>query len=403
MQRLHRGVGGSPLQTLGLTKVFRGGLPHRKGKRVAAVSNLNMTVPTGAIYGFLGPNGAGKTTTGNIDQNIIKTLSLTKVFKTKITLQMLGGAREKIAVDRLNITVPKKTIYGFLGPNGAGKTTTIRMLVGLIKPTSGTASICGHTIDDDLHGAQKCIGYMPDAVRFPSMKSVSLLELLGEYTGLERTQARRNALELLSWAGLDDHNTLNTKINKWSAGMQRKFLFIQAMLHKPEVLILDEPTANLDPVARRNLIDLLKRAVAGDPDKSWRPTVLVSSHDLPEVQEVSTIIGFLNHGELIAEGTQDFLRKAINEATGGGATTFIVTGAGLGKIVKDIQDKLGAIVSGVSDTQLTVSTKRSTTLFKDLANIAGKHPDVSIMNMAQEEESLESIFLKLGKLTKTKK
>jgi ABC-2 type transport system ATP-binding protein len=331
----------------------------------------------------------------------LRTLGLTKVFKTKIAVQFLGGARENTAVDHLNITTPKNAIYGFLGPNGAGKTTTIRMIVGLIKPTSGTASICGHTIHDDLRGAQRCIGYMPDAVRLPSMKAVALLEILGEYAGLKRAQARRNALEMLSWAGLDDQGTLNTKVSRWSAGMQRKLLFIQAMLHKPDVLILDEPTANLDPVARRSLIDLLKRAAQGDSDKSWHPTIMISSHDLPEVQEVSTVIGFLSHGTLIAEGTQEALRKAITEATDGGATTFTVTGNGLDKIVEDVKDRLGS-VSGVSDTKFTVTTKHSNTLFKELAIIGEKHPDVSITNLVQEEDSLESIFIKLEKMTKTK-
>jgi ABC-2 type transport system ATP-binding protein len=234
------------------------------------------------------------------------------------------------------------------------------------------------------------------------LRVVSLLETLGEYSGLDRSVARSRALDMLSWAGLDDSSTLDTKVNRWSAGMQRKLLFIQAMLHKPDVLILDEPTANLDPVARRSLIDLLKHVVAGDPDSSWRPTVLVSSHDLPEVQEISTVIGFLNHGVLMAEGTQEFLRKAIDEATGGGAATFTVTGTGLNRIVKEVRDELGAAVLEVNDTQFTMTTRRPSTLFKDLASIAGKHPDVVITNMAQEAR-LESIFLKLEKLTKAKK
>jgi ABC-2 type transport system ATP-binding protein len=207
---------------------------------------------------------------------------------------------------------------------------------------------------------------------------------------------------MLSWAGLDERNALDTKVNRWSAGMQRKLLFIQAMLHKPEALILDEPTANLDPVARRELIDLLKRAVGGDLDGGWRTTVLISSHDLPEVQEISTMIGFLSHGELIAEDTQESLRSALSRAANTGATTFVVSGTNLAKIVNEIRDRLDATVSTTPHGKLTVTTKHANGFFNAVASVVANHPDVTIIDMSQEEEDLESIFLKLEKLTRSR-
>ncbi len=338
--------------------------------------------------------------------SIIRTLSLTKVFPSGSLSSLLrfshnGGGRA--VVDNLNLTVPRGAIYGYLGPNGAGKTTTIKMLVGLLRPTRGTASLRGYTIHDHLREAQRLTGYMPDTIhRFPAMKAIALLETLGQYSGLDRSVARSRALDMLSWACLDGQNVLDTKVNRWSAGMQRKLLFIQAMLHKPDILILDEPTANLDPVARREFIELLNKATNGGFAKDWRATVLISSHDLPEVEEISTKIGFLNHGKLIAEGTKEILRWTIKQATHEGTTIFVVSGTNLIKIVKEIRDRLDATVSTTPRDKLIVSTKHANDFFNTVAGIVANHPDVTITDIAQEEENLESIFLKLEKLTRVR-
>nr|MDO8098384.1 ABC transporter ATP-binding protein [Candidatus Njordarchaeota archaeon] len=339
----------------------------------------------------------------------VRTLSLTKVFpanKISSLLKLNSHGEVKVAVDNLNMKVPRGAVYGYLGPNGAGKTTTIRMLVGLLKPTRGTASICGHTIHDDLRGAQQHMGYMPDIIsKFPPMKAVEFLTLFGELSGLNNGTARRRALDLLSWGNLDDATTLNTKVNKWSAGMQRKLLLIQAMLHNPDVLLLDEPTANLDPVARRELIELLKRVTNGDAadagDRGWRTTVFLSSHDLQEVEEVATHLGFLNRGVLVAEDTKEKMRKAIGAATTG-APTFRITGENLMEVAKQVEDKLQAKLVNLSNTELTVATKHGDKLLSYLAEVAQSNPEVKVTNMTQKEDSLEEIFLKLARLTPQK-
>nr|MDO8099279.1 ATP-binding cassette domain-containing protein [Candidatus Njordarchaeota archaeon] len=133
----------------------------------------------------------------------IRTLNLTKVFKRMLPTGGKSGAT--VAVSNLNLTVPMGAIYGFLGPNGAGKTTTIRMLVGLLQPTSGTASVCGHSIREDMRGAQNHMGYMPDAIRkFPSIRALDFLVLFGGLSGVERETAMKRGRDLLSWAGLDE-------------------------------------------------------------------------------------------------------------------------------------------------------------------------------------------------------
>jgi len=336
MQTLLRGAGDSPLRTLGLTKMFGGGLFHRKGKRVVAVNNLNMTVPSRAIYGFL-------------------------------------------------------------GPNGAGKTTTIRMLVGLLQPTSGAASVCGHSIRDDMRGAQGHIGYVPDNTKFPSMRAQEFLTFFGEMAGVSRSTAISRSRELLAWAGLDDKTTLETKVPKWSAGMQRKLLVAQALVHQPDVLILDEPTANLDPVARRSLINLLKRAAAGGR------TVLLSSHDLPEVQEVCTHMGFIRRGVLVAEGSKSELFKSIGRLATDRTPVFIVSGRGMREVAKWVEKKLDAKITELQDDRMEVSTKSGERLFKTLADAVENIGGSAVTDMMEKEDTLEDVFLRLSKTTKEDK
>nr|MDO8099649.1 ABC transporter ATP-binding protein [Candidatus Njordarchaeota archaeon] len=325
----------------------------------------------------------------------IRTLNLTKVFKR--ILPVGGKSGTVVAVNDLNLTVPQRSIYGFLGPNGAGKTTTIRMLVGLLLPTSGTASVCGHSIREDVRGAQKHIGYVPDSTKFPSMRAREFLTFFGEVAGITRSTAISRSKELLTWAGLDDKTTLETKVPRWSAGMQRKLLVAQAMIHQPDVLVLDEPTANLDPVARRSLINLLKRVAAGGR------IVLLSSHDLPEVQEVCTHMGFIRHGDLVAEGSKSELFKSIGRLATDRTATFIVSGRGMKDIAKWVEKKLGAKITELQDDRMEVSTKSGERLFKVLADAVENIGGSAVTDMTEKEDTLEDVFLRLSKTTREDK
>jgi len=198
------------------------------------------------------------------------------------------------AVDGLDLTVDRGTVYGFLGPNGAGKTTTIRMLTALLTPTSGTGHVAGASITG-REGIIEHIGYLPESP--PIHEEFTAREQLEYHGGLRNMEPadiddRINTL-LDRFDLLDD---ADDRITTYSKGMRQKTGLIQAIMHEPDVVFLDEPTAGLDPRAARTVRETITDLVAGDT------TVFLSTHILPVMEEVATEVGILYDGELVAEG-----------------------------------------------------------------------------------------------------
>ncbi len=221
--------------------------------------------------------------------NAIETRALTKRFG------------DVVAVDELTLEIPQGTIYGFLGPNGAGKTTTMRMLTTLLRPTSGTASIVGTPITDREAVTAK-LGYLPETPPLyeeltgrEQLEYVAFLQDLPDDVAVERIA---DALDRFDLADAADR-----PISTYSKGMRQKTGLIQAMLHRPAVLFLDEPTAGLDPRAARTVLDVLADVVSDDA------TVLLSTHVLSVVDELADRIGVLHQGRLVAEGTPGGLKR----------------------------------------------------------------------------------------------
>lgn len=202
-----------------------------------------------------------------------------------------------VALQSLDLSIEAGTIYGFLGPNGAGKTTTMRLLTGLSDPTSGTASLSGTPVDDRRSIAD-LVGYLPESP--PLYGEFSGREQLEYVVGLRTLDADRTAErieELL--AQFDLIEDADRRISGYSTGMKQKVAYIQTILHDPPVLLLDEPTAGLDPRAARQL----KESIAQLSETGT--TVFLSTHILPVVEELADTIGVLYDGELVAEGSPD--------------------------------------------------------------------------------------------------
>ena len=202
-----------------------------------------------------------------------------------------------LAVEGLDLDVPAGMIYGFLGPNGAGKTTTIRALLGFIRPTSGTTAIFGHDSWSDGLAARARLGYLvpPDAL-YLDLSGRAQLDYTAELSRAEPTLRDRflDALEL-------DRRTLSRRLGTFSKGMKQKLALTAAFQTDPEVLILDEPTDGLDPLIQRNFEELLReRVVAGR-------TILMSSHDLAEVERVCERVAIVRDGRLVADERVDEL------------------------------------------------------------------------------------------------
>ena len=198
-----------------------------------------------------------------------------------------------LAVDRLTMEVPRGTIYGLLGPNGAGKTTTIRMIMRITPPDSGTITLSGTPIDDEL---RERIGYLPEERGlYRRMRVLDHLEFLGEVRGLARAEARRRASAWLEKLGLADKAA--RKVEELSKGMQQKVQFAGAVIHDPEVVVLDEPFTGLDPIATRLIKDEL------DGMRRRGTTVLFSTHVLPQAEELCDHLCLINRGRAILLGT----------------------------------------------------------------------------------------------------
>ena len=222
------------------------------------------------------------------------------VIETKNLSKRFGvGPKSFYAVNGIDLKVTGG-IHGFLGPNGAGKSTTIKMLVGGLSITSGKAYIKGARVGSMK--AKSYVGYLPEHPKFYHYSFYKYLTYLGRLGGLGRKKARRNALELIEWFELEE--AMERDVNAFSAGMKQKAGLAQALIHEPEVLILDEPTANLDPIGRANLIEQI-RSLADEKEF----TVLVSSHILSEIEKLADDVTIINRGRIILSDKIESLKN----------------------------------------------------------------------------------------------
>ena len=228
--------------------------------------------------------------------SIIRTRDLRKTFKGR------AGAVE--AVKGVDLDVKAGEIFGFLGPNGAGKTTTLRMLATLIPPTSGEATVAGVDLLRDPARVRQQIGYVAQGGGSdPLMTGRGELVIQGRLFGMSRAQAEARATEVL--AALDLTDAARRTTGTYSGGMRRRLDIGMGMVHQPKLLFLDEPTTGLDPQARANLWDEVRRLRAGGT------TVFLTTHYLEEADVLCDRVAIIDHGTIVAEGTPIDLKRAI--------------------------------------------------------------------------------------------
>jgi ABC-2 type transport system ATP-binding protein len=204
------------------------------------------------------------------------------------------------AVKGVSFTVEKGEVLGFLGPNGAGKTTTMRMITGFLPPTGGTATICGHDIQDDPVGAKRCIGYLPEnAPSYHSMTVTEFLTFTAEVRGFAGEELRSRVEAAIEKSRLQGvrHQTVETL----SKGYRQRTCFAQAILHDPPVLVMDEPTDGLDPNQKFVVRQMIR-------DMAAEKAIIVSTHILEEVDAVCTRAIIIARGQIVANGTPAELR-----------------------------------------------------------------------------------------------
>jgi ABC-2 type transport system ATP-binding protein len=224
--------------------------------------------------------------------------NLTKVFKSGL------GKQAFVAVRDLSLTVEKGEVYGLIGPNGSGKSTTMKAILGLLSPTMGKTTIFGKSSVEVE--SRRDVGFLPENPYF--YKHLSGLETLlfyGRLCSMSGRDLQDKAREMLALTGLED--AANRRVAGFSKGMLQRLGLAQALLHEPRLIILDEPTAGVDPAGSRKIRDLImgfkKRGI----------TVLVTSHLLEQIQEVCDRVGIMAHGRMVREGKLDDLIAVENE------------------------------------------------------------------------------------------
>ena len=208
---------------------------------------------------------------------------------------------DHVVINDLSFSVPEHSVFGFLGQNGAGKTTTMKIILGLLKATSGKITVCGEVVNYGETKTNRFIGYLPDVPEFYSyMTPKEYLSLCGQITGLTTIQIKHKSSELLELVGLPN---INRRIGGFSRGMKQRLGIAQALLNEPKLLICDEPTSALDPLGRKEILDILSVAKA-------KTTVVFSTHILSDAERICDRIAVLHNGKLALSGSLSEVKES---------------------------------------------------------------------------------------------
>lgn len=302
---------------------------------------------------------------------VVETKNLTKRY------------REKLAVNSLNLTVEEGEVFGFLGPNGAGKTTTILMLLGLTEPTSGLVSVCGFNPTRESLEVKRRVGYLPESPGFyDDISAKENLLYMARLNRIPEDQARRRTAQVLDQVGLpDDARRL---VREFSRGMKQRLGIAEVLVKNPKAIILDEPTLGIDPDGAIRILELIKGL-----NREHGLTVMLSSHQLQQVQEICNRVGIIVKGKLIVQGEMDELGKSILK---GRQWNFLLEVSGnTDGLERDLQS-----IPGVDEIE-----KRSHGWFlRCTQDVRGEvvslvtRKGVRLLQLRSEDPTLEEIYLK---------
>jgi ABC-2 type transport system ATP-binding protein len=225
-----------------------------------------------------------------------------KMKDSEITIENLTKKFEDVtAVDGLSLEIEKGELFGLLGPNGAGKTTVIKVLCGLLEPTSGSVHVGGYDVRKETAKVKELIGVCPqDTAAYPFLSGRENVELFGNLHNMPKEKLRKNTEELLEKMSLSED--ADRRLGKYSGGMKRRINLIMALVHDPETAFLDEPTVAMDPQSRHAVWDFIREL--GNRGK----TIILTTHYMEEAEELCDRVGIIDHGKLIALGSPRQLR-----------------------------------------------------------------------------------------------
>jgi ABC-2 type transport system ATP-binding protein len=286
------------------------------------------------------------------------------------------------AVDGVSFEVAEGELFGFLGPNGAGKTTVLSMISGLLRPDSGSVRVDGIDVWENPKQAKSTMGLVPQEVAlYEELTASENLEFWGGLYDLPRRQLRDNIREILEYVGLSDR--AKERVSKFSGGMKRRLNLAVGLVHKPAVVLLDEPTVGIDPQARNNILEIVRNIAHSGT------TVLFTTHHLEEAEVLCERIAILDHGKVLEMGTVQELAKTVAD----GNIVTIRGGFTPSQFKAAFQDEKVAVVS----VSAHVATLR---LEHDMSGVTAviqrlNQSGIEITDLSIQKPSLESVFLSL--------
>ncbi len=314
---------------------------------------------------------------------MIETHDLAKTYKT-------ADGEQVQAVKGIDLEIRKGEIFSLLGPNGAGKTTTISMISGLVEPTRGDAEIGGFSITKQPLEAKKLMGVVPQEIAlYNTLTGRQNLEFFGKMYGLRGELLGERVDEVLDFVGLTDRQ--KDKVENYSGGMKRRLNVGVGLLHKPDLVYMDEPTVGIDPQSRRRILDTVMEL----RDERGM-TVLYTTHLMEEAQELSDRVGIMDHGEIIALGTQDELIQSVGEED---TLILKVGGSEIGdglpnQLQREVPGVTQVLVEQGDEAQITISAKRGRKALPDVIQLT-EAAGVEVQSVAVQEPDLEAVFLHL--------
>lgn len=290
---------------------------------------------------------------------------------------------QSMALDGLSMQVDDGSLYGFVEPNGAGKTTTIKIITGLLLPDRGTVTIDGIDVTREPASVREKIGYVPDFFGiYDNVKVSEYMEFFASCYGLYGLKARRRCMMLLEQVRLDEK--ADFFVEGLSRGMKQRLSLARALIHNPALLIMDEPTAGLDPRTRLEFRQILKDL------REQKKTILISSHILPELSEICTDIGIVDQGRVVLEGTMTDILNQINISS----SLIISTKGNQDKAIEILRSHPSVQTIAIEQEDIVVGftgdRQDEATLLKRLVD-----EGVRVYGFVREKGSLESVFMEI--------
>lgn len=301
--------------------------------------------------------------------SMIKVSNITKRFNDKLVL------------DNINFEIEKGEIFGLIGPNGAGKSTLINIMTTLIDATNGSVEIGGYDIKKNPIEAKSLIGLVPQELAlFEEMNAYDNLQFFGSLYGLSRKVLKQRIEEALQVTGLSDHR--KQKVKKFSGGMKRRLNIAAAIMHHPQILIMDEPTVGVDPQSRNHIFEFIRHM-----NQQNNTTIIYTSHYMEEIEELCSKVFIIDLGKEVAYGSKEQIKSLSAEQT----KVILNLNHSNANIVLHLKQLNGVVAVDEMSNQLSLTINQSFKLASVITTL--EEADVQLQSISYEQPRLEDVFL----------